>query len=130
MRNALPLPVRTIALGVLRTRGNAGEVAGVRRASSLVLWLLAWGVALGLSAPPVGAQCGSWWQTPHPAPRFSGVVYAVAVLPNGDLVAGGERAGGPARWNGSSWSTLPGGGVDSAVNALVALPNGDLVAGG
>src|SRR5262245_15334581 len=63
-------------------------------------------------------------------------VNALAVLPNGDLVAGGLFfiAGGVsasqiARWNGTSWSALAGG-VDSDVLALTTLPNGDLVAGG
>jgi hypothetical protein len=65
-----------------------------------------------------------------------GDVRALAVLPNGDLVAGGlfTTAGGQpanriARWNGSAWSPL-GSGMNNAVNALAMLPNGDLVAGG
>ncbi len=63
-------------------------------------------------------------------------VYALTVLPNGDLVAGGwfTSAGGVpanriARWDGSSWSTL-GSGMNGTVRALTVLPNGDLVAGG
>ncbi|MBL8725157.1 MAG: hypothetical protein JNK49_14000, partial [Planctomycetes bacterium] len=63
-------------------------------------------------------------------------VYAVAVLPNGDVVAGGlfTSAGGAniayvARWNGTTWSAL-GAGVNSLVEGLVVLPNGDLLAGG
>ena len=71
-------------------------------------------------------------------PGFPGSdsVNALAVLPNGDLVAGGSftTAGGVtanriARWNGSAWSAL-GGGFSSTVMALAVLPNGDLVAGG
>jgi hypothetical protein len=61
---------------------------------------------------------------------------AFALLPNGDLVAGGNfsSAGGVsanniARWNGMSWSAL-GSGVTGIVSALTTLPNGDLVAGG
>jgi hypothetical protein len=61
-----------------------------------------------------------------------GAVSALAVLHNGDLVAGGGflTAGGVAanniaRWNGSSWSAM---GV-TAGNALTVLPGGDLVAG-
>lgn len=64
------------------------------------------------------------------------LVCALAVLGNGDLVAGGQfsSAGGVpalgvARWNGSSWSPL-GSGIPGAVYALAAMPNGDLVAGG
>ncbi|HEX6813495.1 MAG TPA: hypothetical protein VF384_17885 [Planctomycetota bacterium] len=63
-------------------------------------------------------------------------VDALAVLPNGDLVAAGEfwlANGIPvnfiARWNGTTWSPL-GAGVDGKVSALTVLPNGDLVAGG
>src|SRR4030095_8157977 len=63
-------------------------------------------------------------------------VYALATLPNGDLVAGGHltTAGGVsanyiARWNGTSWSAL-GSGTNGNVYALTTLPNGDLVAGG
>lgn len=72
---------------------------------------------------------------------LNGVVYALATLPNGDLVAGGSFAfagdGTPlnliARWNGSSWVAMGGGilGASSrSVNALAVLPNGSLVAAG
>lgn len=63
-------------------------------------------------------------------------VYALARLPNGDLVAGGDfdLAGGVAaanvaRWNGSAWTPL-GAGVGGVVLALLTLPDGSLVAGG
>jgi trimeric autotransporter adhesin len=63
-------------------------------------------------------------------------VFALAVLPNGDLIAGGDflTAGGVlvnriARWDGVSWSPL-GAGCSARVVALAVLPNGDLVAGG
>ena len=66
----------------------------------------------------------------------NGPVRALAVLPNGNLVAAGwfTTAGGVvvnriARWNGSSWSQM-GGGMNGAVNALAVLGNGDVVAGG
>lgn len=65
-----------------------------------------------------------------------GAVYALAVLPNGDIVAGGSFtvAGGVpasrvARWDGLSWSPL-GTGMNGDVYALAVLSNGDLVAGG
>ncbi|MBL9079957.1 MAG: hypothetical protein JNL08_20855 [Planctomycetes bacterium] len=68
-------------------------------------------------------------------------VAALAVLPNGDLVAGGSfatagtaSANSIARWDGVSWSGLgtgmSGGPSLPAVGALVVLPNGDLIAGG
>ncbi|MCA8953892.1 MAG: hypothetical protein KDE27_30560, partial [Planctomycetes bacterium] len=66
-------------------------------------------------------------------------VTALAVMPNGDVVAGGRftfaggvAASGIARWNGSSWAPL-GAGMTSpfaVVRALTTLPNGDLVAAG
>jgi hypothetical protein len=70
----------------------------------------------------------------------SGGVYALAVLPNGDLVVGGNftSAGGVsasriARFDGTSWHAL-GSGIGNAfntvINALAVLPNGDVVAGG
>jgi hypothetical protein len=68
-------------------------------------------------------------------------IYALALMPNGDLIAGGTftsaggvSANGIARWDGSSWSALgtgmTGGVVYTMVKALAVLPNGDLVAGG
>lgn len=63
-------------------------------------------------------------------------VRALARLPGGDVVAGGDftqvashAAHHVARFDGSNWSAL-GGGVDGAVHALQPLANGDLVAGG
>jgi hypothetical protein len=71
-------------------------------------------------------------------PNFTSV-NALTVLPNGDLVAGGQftsaggvSANGIARWDGTSWSALGSGmgGQYPSVYALTTLPNGDLVAGG
>ncbi|MEX2217682.1 MAG: hypothetical protein WD749_02890, partial [Phycisphaerales bacterium] len=63
-------------------------------------------------------------------------VFALAVLPGGDLIAGGafSGAGGNpannvARWNGSSWSAL-GSGLNGSVAALAVRPGGELVAAG
>ena len=65
-----------------------------------------------------------------------GEVYALAVLPNGDLVVGGDfslagnvAVSNLARWNGSTWSPL-GPGANWIVFALAVLPSGTLVAGG
>lgn len=69
------------------------------------------------------------------------IVSAVAVMPDGSLIAGGDflDAGGQpashiARWDGSSWSPL-GFGLDFgssgiAVRALAVLPDGRLAVGG
>jgi hypothetical protein len=74
--------------------------------------------------------------------NLSGRVKALAVLPNGDLVAGGSGvsiggldARSVARWDGSAWNVL-GGGVTgpplsaTEVRSLTVRPNGDLIVGG
>lgn len=67
------------------------------------------------------------------------IVRALAVMPNGDLIAAGRfvNAGGVAatniaRWNGTSWSALGGGlgNISTDVNALLVLPDGTLIAAG
>ncbi|MBL8737934.1 MAG: exo-alpha-sialidase [Planctomycetes bacterium] len=62
-------------------------------------------------------------------------LYALAVMGNGDLFAGGyfQTAGGVpsnaiARWSGGAWSAVPG--LGATVFALLPLPNGELVVGG
>lgn len=69
-------------------------------------------------------------------PGFDGDVLALAVLPNGDLVAAGgfsfagaTACANVARWDGSSWTPL-GTGTDGTVRALATLPGGALFAGG
>ncbi|MCU0864969.1 MAG: hypothetical protein MUC36_14360 [Planctomycetes bacterium] len=82
----------------------------------------------GASWSDVGG--GVSWPSGTPSVR------SLAVLPNGDLVAGGwfTQAGaipavGIARWNGTVWSPI-GGGMNSAVLTLLVRANGDLIAGG
>src|SRR5207237_7668544 len=60
-----------------------------------------------------------------------------AVLPSGDLIAGGRFNSsighGVSRWNGSSWGPLGsglGGPFGAWADALVVMPNGDLIAAG
>ena len=85
----------------------------------------------GVAANRIARWDGSAWSTLgaglSAAPYNS--VRALAVLPNGDLVAGGTFASFIARWDGSSWTPL-GSGMNGTVWALAVLPNGDLVAGG
>jgi hypothetical protein len=93
----------------------------------------------GIAANNVARWNGSAWSAFGSGIMFGAGfsdVQALAVLPNGDLFAGGyfNIAGGSfasfiARWNGSTWSAL-GSGTTGEVIALVALPNGDVVAGG
>jgi hypothetical protein len=67
---------------------------------------------------------------------FDRVVYCAAVLPNGDLVVGGDfqnigttPIAHVARWDGVAWSAL-GVGPGQYCDELLALPNGDLIAAG
>ena len=112
----------------LTTKNAVARVHVLLLATLAVLWL------------PVAAsaQCGGRWLT-SPAsapPELDDAAWSLAVLPNGDLVAGGQftTAGGVAanriaRWDGSSWSSL-GSGLNGTVFGLAVLPSGDLVAGG
>lgn len=66
----------------------------------------------------------------------TGTVRAIATLPNGHLVVGGEfmnsfgvAANGVAEWDGIAWHAL-GTGTNGPVHALTVLANGELVAGG
>jgi len=69
---------------------------------------------------------------------MNGAVNALAVLPNGELVAGGSftSAGGTianciAKWTGSTWTSFGTGmNAGGTVYALAVHPNGDLIAGG
>lgn len=67
---------------------------------------------------------------------LQGVVSALAVLPNGDLVAGGDflLSGASvvsrvARWDGTAWRPL-GSGLSGPCFALLAMPDGSVVVGG
>ncbi len=100
--------------------------AGFTNVSRIVSWN-------GSNWSPLGSGIDGSLPPPNHAPP---VVYALTVMPNGDLVAGGlfTTAGGVsasniARWNGSVWSAL-GSGINRDVYALAVLQNGDLVAGG
>jgi hypothetical protein len=104
----------------------------------------AFAIAGGIQTGPIARWDGVAWSalgTGVTGASGPGAVYAVAVLPNGDLIAGGEfaqagdaPASNIARWNGTSWSAL-GDGIsagpsDASVNALLVMPNGDLIVGG
>lgn len=65
---------------------------------------------------------------------LDGDVFALRVMPNGDLLAGGRfrnsggsGTGGVARWTSTGW--VPVGNLPRDVFAFEQLPNGDLVAG-
>ncbi|MBL8749330.1 MAG: hypothetical protein JNK78_09220 [Planctomycetes bacterium] len=82
-------------------------------------------------AAPAIAQCTTQWLPG--STLTNGIVHALAVMPNGDVVAGGTftqiegvAANHLARWDGSTWTPL-GTGVPNDVMALCVTKNGDLV---
>src|SRR5262245_33335558 len=83
----------------------------------------------GVSVNHIARWNGSAWSPLGPGLLWS--VAALAVMSNGDLVAG--TSGGTSqhvfRWNGADWSPL-GTGTNNSVGALAVMPNGDLIAGG
>ena len=103
------------------------------RAAMLVPAIVA---AMTLHGPAARAQCPPGWLPGFGSPGLNGPINAFAIMPNGDLVAGGTftAAGGVAvnriaRWNGIAWSAM-GSGMDGTVSSLAILPSGTLVAGG
>lgn len=79
------------------------------------------------------AGAGAWMPM---GTGMDGEVAALAVLSNGDLIAGGSfvTAGGVtvnhiARWSGGQWQTI-GPGINGTVSSIAALPGGDFVAVG
>ncbi len=108
--------------GYLVAAGKFTSAGGVS-AKNIALWA-------GTSWWPIGQGLGSESYTS---------VSSLAVLPSGDLVAGGTftTSGSVsvkciARWDGSSWTAMGTGMIPStgSVRTLTVLPSGDLVAGG
>src|SRR5262249_19399213 len=94
----------------------------------------------GTSASFIASWNGTGWQplgsglTPNPATAFSPGVLALLVLPNGDLIAGGEfdfAGGAPAAniatWNGTAWHAM---GTTLTVKAITTTTIGDIVTTG
>ncbi|MFA6046313.1 MAG: hypothetical protein WC718_15115, partial [Phycisphaerales bacterium] len=104
----------------------------------LLTWLAA--LFLGLAAAPAAGQCPSGWIPGEGFPGVNNDVHSLALMPNGDVVAGGRfnvaggiRANCIARWNGIDWAPLGSGmsgGSFPTVYALAALSNGEIIAGG
>jgi hypothetical protein len=93
--------------------------------------------------PPLGGYLGRWNGTSWSGfgAGLNGQVYTLLVLPNGELLAGGSftTAGGApanavARWDGASWTAMPGLGAHTwgltSVLDLARRANGDIVAAG
>jgi hypothetical protein len=122
--NANILSMTVMPNGDLIAGGGMTEAGGVA-VQCIARWNGAAWSALG-----TGITCGS-----------SPLVFALDVLPNGDLLAAGRfcQAGtvvtnSIARWNGSAWSGFGTGlrasGSPATVPALLALPDGTFIAGG
>jgi len=113
-------------------RRGVGVVGGWIRAIALVVVVLA-GYSRAEAQCPAGWLEGQgWW-------GVNGEVNAVAVLPGGDVIAGGAfttagnlPANKIARFNQAAglWSPLGSGLSGGDVWALVVLPGGDVIAGG
>ncbi|MFT3685244.1 MAG: GC-type dockerin domain-anchored protein [Phycisphaerales bacterium] len=119
-----------VALSVVNYHGSGG--AGAEQ-------IVVGGQAFSGGLSRIGAWDGSTWDSMNGG--MSSLVGAMAVLANGDLVAGGSfvTAGGVdarsiARWDGSAWHPLAEGmglaGPSTLVRCMLALPNGDLIVGG
>ena len=91
------------------------------------LYVGGWLVIPGGGVPYVARWTGSSWVALGGG--LDGLVWSLMVMPNGDVIAGGDMSGHIARWNGLTWSPL-GNGLDSRVHALASLANGDIIAGG
>src|SRR5262245_56486529 len=98
----------------------------------------------GVAVSNIARWNGSTWSAIGTVPSLTqsgSMILSLAVLPNGDLVAGGDFGvwrGDPfdciARWNGTQWQALGPGltttGFGRNVKSLLAMPNGDLIASG
>ncbi|MCA9306117.1 MAG: delta-60 repeat domain-containing protein [Phycisphaerales bacterium] len=99
----------------------------------------------GVPAANIARWDGRAWSSLGSGVQGSGlgIVRALAIRSNGDIIAGGGFTGaggapapGIARWTGSAWVsmsdtlTYSGPGSTAAIRSLVALPNGHIIAGG
>lgn len=73
-----------------------------------------------------GRWNGSTMMWLPPAPNH---IEGLAVLPNGDVLAGGYMPTGVVRWNGSAW-VIPGSPVNGVGRTFATLPGGDVIVGG
>lgn len=102
--------------------GGAFTTAGSANAGGVAIWKPDVSTWVSMGAGVSGPQ--------YPT------VHALACLPNGDAIAGGDftHANGIvvnhiARWDGAAWSPL-GSGLNALVRSLKALPSGEIVVGG
>lgn len=121
--------------GVAMWNGSSWNAVGGVTADVYALALLPDGrlVAGGFCSPAnIAVWDGVTWAQLGSGLANYDAVQSLAVLPNGDLIAGtgyGTPSGGYAlRWDGSTWSSI--GYFGRNVQALHVLPNGELLAGG
>ncbi len=137
------------ANGVWRWQGNGWQVIGPPAAAGIValsssaagdLVVLGKRNQAGSNLPLLERWDGVAWTaiplTLAAAPGTDWALFAMAVLPNGDIVIGGAfqqvqgiAANNIARWDGSQWHAL-GSGTDYAVTSLTVRQSGALVVGG
>ncbi len=122
---------------VARRQGTSWSALGTLPTSINIvntLLRLANGDLVAGGSGPIARWNGTAW-SPLGTANFGGA-FALAQLPNGDLLVGCSQANfltnvipGLARWDGTSWSAFAGG-AGGITYALATLTNGDLVVGG
>lgn len=128
----------TLCLPVISAADVRAE-RGRERASRGIVTCLALLLAVAWAAP-ARAQCPAVWVPGIGTPGLSGTVFAITVLPDGDLIVAGSfsNAGGVPeadliaryRMSTGAWSALGQGVFGNAIYALAVLPDGRLIAGG
>lgn len=123
----------------MKTAQVTGTGRGIGAVRSMGLpAVLAAAAMIAVPVAPVRGQCEGQWSVADGVPGTNDVVSALAVLPDGSVLAGGSftMAGGQpanhiARFDplNKSWSTL-GLGVNGEVKSILVLSGGDVVVGG
>ncbi len=122
---------------VARWNGSAwspiGEGAGgVAGGVNSIAVTASGGLVTGGSGPVSNWNGSSWTAI---AERLDGSVFAVAAMPGGDLIVGGDFTSADpivakrvARWNGAAWTAL-GVGLQNSVSAVAVRPDGEVIVG-
>ena len=134
--NAVRAPIGRSPADSVSPQIHAFQIAGCG-VTGACRWLVALVLLLSF-APGAKGQCEPGWLPGDGVPGVDSYVNALAVLPGGDVIAGGSftAAGGVAasriaRYTPSTnaWSAL-GTGTSGSVYALAVLPGGDVIVGG
>lgn len=139
MSRKVPAKIKAVCNSLSKSRPAVASITPLRMGIAICRVFVA--VVLLLAAP-ARAQCPAGWLPGAGIPGTDGDVWALAALPNGDVIVGGDftTAGGVAgtrviaRFNPATgaWSPLGAGIPEEAgtVRALAVLPNGDVIVGG